>query len=722
MQEILAKLNPAQKQAVLHKEGPLLILAGAGSGKTRVLTSRVAYLIAQGVDPYRILAITFTNKAANEMKERLSIFLGEKAVEGLWVSTFHAACVRILRREIGALDYQSNFIIYDSDDQQTVMKNCLKELNLDEKKYTPRSVLAEISRAKNRFVLPEQYAKEASNYYEGIISDLYQLYQDKLKAANALDFDDLLVLTVKLFQENPLVLRYYQNKFQHILVDEYQDTNHVQYVLIKLLAEAHHNICVVGDPDQSIYGWRGADIQNILDFEDDYPEATVIKLEQNYRSTKTILAAANHVISHNLGRKKKELWTENQEGEPIICFMGQDELHEAEYIADEIYKAHTKESRPYRDFAVLYRTHAQSRPIEETFIRFGIPYEIYGGLKFYERKEIKDILAYLRVIANPGDRVSLTRIINVPKRGIGEATIAKVEAFANSNNCSMYEALSRASEISELSPRFKSTLTKFIDLLENFKSKKDTISLTELVELILDTTGYLSELQNEKTTEAQTRIENLQEFLSVTSEFDRHSEEKTLDAFLAQIALVTDLDGYKEDQDVVVLMTLHTAKGLEFPVVFLAGMEETVFPHARAQLDETELEEERRLCYVGMTRAEEKLYLTRAWQRTIYGKTVYNQPSRFLDEIPEEFKTGTENQKKIKAQNTQSNLGWGKATFTPQQAALPFNLGDRVLHSKWGEGVIVKIAGSGEDTQLSIAFPAQGIKTVMAKYAPIRKA
>jgi DNA helicase-2/ATP-dependent DNA helicase PcrA len=722
MQEMLSKLNPAQKRAVLHTEGPLLILAGAGSGKTRVLTNRVAYLIEKGVEPFRILAITFTNKAANEMKERLSLLVGEKLARGLWVSTFHAACVRILRREIKALDYQSNFIIYDSADQQTVVKNCLKELNIDEKKYTPRSVLAEISRAKNRFVLPAQYSQEASNYYENIISDIYQLYQDKLKSANALDFDDLLILTVKLFKENPSVLQYYQNKFQHILVDEYQDTNHVQYILIKLLAEAHRNICVVGDPDQSIYGWRGADIQNILDFEEDYPDAVVIKLEQNYRSTKTILKAANQVINNNFDRKEKALWTENEEGEPIICFMGQDERHEAEYIADEIYRGHNKEDRPYKDFAVLYRTHAQSRPIEETFIRFGIPYEIYGGLKFYERKEIKDILAYLRVIANPNDTVSLTRIINVPKRGIGEATLAKVESFAASHNCSLYDALNRAGEINELTPRFVNILMKFCSLLEDFRAKKDTIPLTELVEIILNATGYLTELENEKTTEAQTRIENLREFMSVTSDFDRHAEEKNLDAFLEQIALVTDLDGYNEEQDAVVLMTLHTAKGLEFPVVFLAGLEETVFPHARSQLDETELEEERRLCYVGMTRAEQKLYMTRAWQRTIYGKTVYNQPSRFLDEIPEELKTGTEKQNEIKTQTSPFIPSWSKPNFAPRQTELHFNLGDHIIHSKWGEGVIVKITGSGEDAQLSIAFPNQGIKNLMVKYAPIRKA
>ncbi|WP_227764847.1 DNA helicase PcrA [Zhaonella formicivorans] len=726
MLELLNKLNPAQKEAVLHTDGPLLILAGAGSGKTRVLTNRVAYLIAQGVAPDRILAITFTNKAANKMKERITGLVGASAAARLWVSTFHAACVRILRREIAALGYQSNFVIYDTADQQTLIKNCLKELNLDEKKFTPRSIQAAISQAKNRLKSAEQYDREAADYFEQKAADVFKLYQDKLKAANALDFDDLLVLTVKLFKENRTALHYYQHKFQHILVDEYQDTNHAQYVLIKMLAEVHRNICVVGDPDQSIYGWRGADIQNILDFEEDYPDAKVIKLEQNYRSTKTILQAANHVIANNTGRKEKALWTENKKGEPVICFIGQDERHEAEFIAGEIYRRHHQEGRSYREFAVLYRTNAQSRVFEETFIRHGIPYEVIGGLKFYERKEIKDILAYLRVLANPSDTVSLSRIINVPKRGIGEATFAKVEEFAGQVGLSPYEALKVVGSIPGLTPRFTKGIKQFSELMESFREKVDKIPLTDLVQTILTETGYWTELELEKTVESQTRIENLQEFLSVTADFDKHAEDKTLDAFLAQISLVSDLDSYAEGEAAVVLMTLHTAKGLEYPVVFLAGLEEGVFPHSRALLDEPELEEERRLCYVGMTRAQEMLYMTRAWQRTLYGNTLYNPPSRFLDEIPEELKAGDELKQVTNLRTEAKTIGslpFNKpAAAVEPRAKASFNLGDHVIHAKWGEGVIVKIDGQGKDAQISIAFPNLGIKNVLAQYAPIQKA
>lgn len=722
MLDLVDKLNPAQREAVLHDRGPLLILAGAGSGKTRVLTHRVVYLVQQGIEPHRILAITFTNKAANEMKERLLHLIGEKAVARLWVSTFHAACVRILRREIGALGYQNNFVIYDSADQQTLVKNCLKELNLDEKKFTPRSVLAAISNAKNRLKDPQRYDWEAANYFEKTVGQVYRLYQNKLKEANALDFDDLLMLTVQLFKENPSILQYYQEKFQHILVDEYQDTNHAQYLLVKMLGEKHRNIYVVGDPDQSIYGWRGADIQNILDFEKDYPEAKIIKLEQNYRSTQTILEAANEVIANNSGRKEKKLWTENQKGEPIICFMGQDERHEAEFVGSEIYRLHNQESRDYGDFVILYRTHAQSRVFEETFIRYGIPYDIFGGLKFYDRKEIKDILAYLRVLANPRDLISLERIINVPKRGIGEATYGKILDYAAQKGETPFEAMQRADSIPGLSTRMFNNVKKFVTLMESFQEKVDQIPLTQLVRTILTDTGYLAELETEKTVESQTRLENLQEFLSVTSEFDRHGEEKTLEAFLAQISLVTDLDNLAENEDRVVLMTLHTAKGLEFPVVFLCGMEEGVFPHSRALLDEGELEEERRLCYVGMTRAQEKLYLTRAWQRTLYGNTVHNPPSRFLAEIPEKFKKnhGNSQQTEVKKE-ARTFMAAPQSRGVKSPGAFSFNLGDHVLHAKWGEGVIVKITGEGKDLQLSIAFPDQGIKTVLAEYAPIKK-
>ncbi|MDS1028976.1 DNA helicase PcrA [Bacillota bacterium LX-D] len=726
MQDLLDKLNPAQKEAVLHREGPLLILAGAGSGKTRVLTHRVAYLIDQGVDPSQILAITFTNKAAKEMKERLTSLVGSRAVDRLWVSTFHACCVRILRKEIGNLGYQSNFVIYDTGDQQTLIKNCLRELNLDEKKFTPRAVAAAISNGKNQLLSPEQYDRLSANFFANKVSEVYRLYQEKLKANNALDFDDLLMLTVKLFKENTPVLHYYQEKFKYILIDEYQDTNHAQYLIVKMLAKGYRNLCAVGDPDQSIYGWRGADIQNILDFEEDYPEAKIIKLEQNYRSTKTILQAANNVILNNTGRKQKELWTDNEKGRPITCFMGQNERYEAQFIVDEICKQHQVDGIPYSDFAILYRTNAQSRIIEEVLVRNAIPYEIFGGLKFYERKEIKDILAYLRVLANPADDISLERIINVPKRGIGDATLNKVQEFAAGQGLSIYNALKIVQEIPGLSSRFINSLKQFSDLLEKFRAKMDRIPLTELVQIVLNDTGYLAELEVEKTVEAQTRIENLQEFLSVTAEFDRQSEDKTLVTFLAQTALVTDLDAYTENEEKVVLMTLHTAKGLEYPVVFLAGMEEGVFPHTRALLDEGELEEERRLCYVGMTRAQQNLYLTRAWQRTLYGNTVYNAPSRFLDEIPEHLKEDYQANKSnsshfagtsSKTASISKNVGTGAASKSMES----FNLGDHVAHQKWGEGVVVKVEGKGENIQLNIAFPDLGIKTVMAKYAPITK-
>lgn len=719
MQDLLAKLNPPQQEAVQHADGPLLIIAGAGSGKTRVLTHRVAYLIRRGVDPAAILAITFTNKAANEMKERLTALVGEREVARLWVSTFHAACVRILRREIAALGYQGNFIIYDTADQQTLLKNCLKELNLDEKKFTPRAVLAAISQAKNKLISPAQYDLEAADYYELKISSLYKLYQEKLKAANALDFDDLLMLTVRLFRENQAALHYYQHKFRYILVDEYQDTNHAQYMLIQMLAREYRNICVVGDPDQSIYGWRGADIQNILDFEEDYQEARVIKLEQNYRSTKTILQAANYVIANNYGRKAKELWTDNEQGQPIACFLGQDERHEADYITSEIYRLHNQAGRSYRDFAILYRTNAQSRVFEETFIRYGIPYEVFGGLKFYERKEIKDIIAYLRVLINPNDAVSMARIINVPKRGIGEATFEKVVSHAGQKGLSISAALQEADHIAGLGPRFVTKLQQFSDLLVSFKDKLDKIPLTDLVQTLLSETGYLSELEQEKTTEAQTRIENLHEFLSVTAEFDRHAEEKTLEAFLAQVALVSDVDSYAENEEAVVLMTLHTAKGLEFPVVFLPGFEEGIFPHSRTLLDEAEVEEERRLCYVGMTRARELLYITRAWQRTLYGNTLYNPPSRFLDEIPPGLTEGLANKQKARPDSAPAST---QVLPAKEQAPdLSFKLGDHIVHAKWGAGVIVKIDGQGKDACLSIAFPGLGIKTVISQYAPIRK-
>lgn len=712
--EIVNKLNPSQQEAVLTTEGPLLVLAGAGSGKTRVLTHRIAYLLAEkGVEPSRILAITFTNKAAQEMKERLTRLVGAD-LRHLWVSTFHAACVRILRREISALGYQPNFVIYDTNDQLTLIKNCLADLNIDDKKFPPRSILNVISNAKNMLWDPDRLQDMAGNFFETKAAEVYRYYQKRLKELNALDFDDLLMLTVNLFRQQPQVLRYYQQKFEYILVDEYQDTNHAQYMLVKLLAAEHRNICVVGDPDQSIYGWRGANIQNIMDFEEDYPDAKVVKLEQNYRSTQVILDAANAVIANNTGRKPKNLWTDKQGGSLITSFEGEDEHHEAHFIAGEIYRQHQEKRRPYKDFAVLYRTNAQSRVLEETFIKNGIPYEIFGGIKFYERREIKDILAYLRVLANPADALSLARIINVPKRGIGEVAWLRLLDYAQQQGCTVFDAVVNAGEIPDLAKRSLNAIEKFGAMMTGFKEKVDKISLTELAELILKETGYLEELKKENTPEAQTRLENLQEFLSVTHDYDKYSEENTLDGFLAQISLVTDLDNYAEEDDRVVLMTLHTAKGLEFPVVFLTGMEEGVFPHNRSMLDDNELEEERRLCYVGITRAQEELYLTRAWQRTLYGNTVYNPPSRFLAEIPDDLIVEAE-----KSGHKPQAKSPPAAKMKSTAPAAGFQLGDKVNHPKWGVGVVVKVEGQGEDQQLTVAFPDQGLKVLLAKYAPL---
>lgn len=705
----LESLNPRQREAVEHIRGPLLVLAGAGSGKTRVLTHRIAYLIdVVGVDPWRILAITFTNKAAQEMKERLGQLVG-MAAEDVWVSTFHAACVRILRREIKQMGYRSNFVIYDSGDQRALIKQCLQELNIDDKKFPPPTIAGTISRAKNNLKSPDQFAREAGNYYENTVASVYRLYQDRLLENNALDFDDLIMVTVNMFKESPETLSYYQDKFQYILVDEYQDTNYAQYVLVNLLAAKHRNLCVVGDPDQAIYGWRGATVQNILDFEDDYPETTEIKLEQNYRSTKTILEAANAVVCQNLGRKEKKLWTENEAGQKVSVFQGEDERHEARYVVEEIYRLHRQEKIPFGSMAILYRTNAQSRAFEEVLTKLGIPYDVFGGAKFYERKEIKDILAYLRVLSNPSDAISLQRIINVPRRGIGQKTWLKVAEYAAEQGVSVYQALQKAREISDLGSRLIKPINEFVSLMEGFRQKMDKLSVTELVEAVLAETGYLDELKAEKTPEAEARLENLQEFLSVTLDYDRTSQEKTLDGFLAQVSLVSDVDTYENQDDRVALMTLHTAKGLEFPVIFLAGLEEGVFPHSRSLLDQKELEEERRLCYVGMTRAMQKLYLTHAWSRTLYGNTVNNPVSRFLQEIPEELLERVNGEK------------GHQESDAPRKNETLFQLGEKVYHQKWGTGVIVQLKGEGQDLQISVAFPDKGIKHLLAAYAPLQK-
>lgn len=720
--DILANLNPAQAEAVRHTEGPLLVLAGAGSGKTRVLTQRIAQILQQGVRPYNILAITFTNKAAAEMRNRVERLVPEVARD-LWVTTFHSACLRILRREIKALGYDSNFSIYDDADQQTVVKECLKELEIDEKRFQPRGMLAAISGAKNKFMGPDQYERQAYDYFEQVAARVYRLYQGKLFKNNAVDFDDLLMLTVKLFKEHPHVLGYYQTRFTYILVDEYQDTNHTQYVLVNLLAERHRNICVVGDPNQSIYKWRGADINNILSFEQDYPEARVVKLEQNYRSTGNILEAANTVIKNNLEAKDMHLWTAKGTGNLIQVYRAESERFEAHYIADRIRELKLSGNRKYREVAVLYRTHAQSRVFEEVFLRLGIPYTIFGGQKFYERKEIKDLLAYLRVIVNPADSQSLRRIVNVPKRGIGASSLDKIAAFAAERDISLLDTLGMVEEIAGIPSKALKQCRLLVELLANLRQQVQFLSVTEITLEVLAQTGYKVELEAEDTVESRTRLENLQEFITVTKEYDKqHGEEGGLEDFLSTISLVTDMDRHDPQSDQIVLMTLHSAKGLEFPVVFLTGMEEGVFPHSRALYDQEELEEERRLAYVGITRAEEQLYITHCWERTLFGRTNLNQKSRFLEEIPVNLTAGQATPKKQPGSGTGAGLGnkGNSSTLTPGQVK-SFLLGDKVRHVKWGEGVIVKVKGEGDNAEISVAFPSQGIKTLIAQYAPLEK-
>lgn len=724
--KIFEKLNPRQREAVEHVEGPLLVLAGAGSGKTRVLTCRIAYLTKeQGVSPENILAITFTNKAAVEMKTRLEDLLGTDLVPS-WVSTFHAACARILRNEIEALGYGRNFVIYDEGDRKALVKKCLEELNIDEQRYPVRAMAAVIGQAKNDLCDAERFQQNIESVFSEKAARVYSIYQQKLRRQNALDFDDLLMQTVILFRQNEEVLRKYRRKFQYILVDEYQDTNHAQYMIVKMLAQEHRNLCVVGDDDQSIYAWRGADIRNILNFERDYPEARVVRLEQNYRSTKVILDAGNAVISRNEGRKQKKLWTERTGGELIKGCCLCDERAEASYIADEIKKAVSRKGKNFNEFAVFYRTHAQSRVLEEIFLREKIPYKIVGGLRFYERKEIKDIIAYLRMLTNPSDDISLERIINVPKRGIGERTLLKIAEYAGLNGCSLLEVLPRAGEIPGLDKRAKKKLDNFIGLVAQWEKDAYLMSVTDLTKKILEESGYWGEMESKYAQEVQSRLENLQEFLSVTREYDREAENPSLEGFLTEISLKTDLDFFEQDGDQVSLMTLHSAKGLEFPVVFMVGMEEGIFPLKRAIEDQNELEEERRLCYVGITRTKESLYFTRARQRTLYGYTCSYLPSRFLKEIPGYLYSEEGQYLKKEELNSSSaeyfaNRSYLEAGGKTSETKVDFRPGDKIYHGGWGEGTVVRISGSGKDAKISIAFPDRGIKELMVSFAPIKR-
>lgn len=744
---VLEGLNPAQREAATHKDGPLLIMAGAGSGKTKVLTCRIAYLLESGAMPFHILAITFTNKAAAEMRERVDRMIGA-AAKDVWLSTFHSFCARFLRREIEAVEgYKKNFTIYDASDANTLVKNCLRELNLDEKQYAPGAVQAAISNAKNALLGVREFERAADNFFMQKVADVYRLYQKKLRDNNALDFDDLLMVTVTLLQENEEILKKYQARFKYILIDEYQDTNQAQYQLAKMLADKYRNLCVVGDADQSIYGWRGADIRNIMEFETDYPEARVVKLEQNYRSTKNILAAANAVIEHNLERKPKELWTENPTGEKITCYLASDERDEAQFIANTIMKQKTIFNASYGDIAVLYRTNSQSRVLEEGFMRAGIPYTMVGGLKFYDRKEIKDILAYLRVIYNPSDTVSLMRIINVPKRGLGDATIGKLNAYAGENAMTLFDVVSNPELVPGITARVKRPLELFAEFVFKMMAYQGNMSVMDLIDKVMHESGYMAELEEEaqKKIEEQTRIENLKELLSVAKEFAVSGEADTLENFLNQVTLVSDIDNADLEDERVTLMTLHSAKGLEFPIAFMAGMEEGLFPHARTLMNETEIEEERRICYVGITRAQRKLYLTNAKMRTIFGKTVMYPQSRFLSEIPETYL-----ERLVVRQNTygfaqtgsmQGSYGGAfRSSFSARQQqaikqdipmvqkdvirpdlGVAWRAGDKAKHGKWGVGTVVSVKGSGEEVELQIAFPGQGVKALMQKYAPIAK-
>lgn len=734
-------LNPQQAEAVINTEGPMLIMAGAGSGKTKVLTCRVANLLQKGVRPYRILAITFTNKAAAEMRERVNNMSGP-AAKDVWLFTFHAFCARFLRMEIDKLPgYGGNFAIYDIADSQNLIKQILKEMNLDDKRFQPSGILSRISNAKNALQDAAAFARQAGDFYEQKVADIYSRYEQKLQLNNALDFDDLLMLSIKLLQENKEVREKYQDRFDYLLVDEYQDTNHAQYLLTKFLAAKHRNICVVGDADQSIYGWRGADIQNILDFEKDYPDAKVIKLEQNYRSTQIILDAANAVIENNTGRKPKNLWTENKSGADIIYFQAVDERDEARFVIEQLQNLQRTENKKLGDMAILYRTNTQSRIFEEMLIKSGISYNMVGGLKFYERKEIKDIIAYLRVIFNTADSLSLLRIINVPKRGIGDASLAKIQAYAAANNVSLFEAVSNAAAIDGLSSRFVSKLDDLAGIIFELMNLAGEAPVEDLIDRVLRDTGYLEELENERTPQAQSRIDNLHELISVAQEFAASEEENNLENFLAHVALVSDIDDTELGEDAITLMTLHSSKGLEFPVVFLVGMEEGLFPHARTLMDETEIEEERRLCYVGITRAKEKLFLSSTKMRTIYGNTVTYPPSRFLQEIParlvktikrqerfsalENFKQVSE---KYNARPQKPASTFNPHSFMPQKPAAVaggtgtrFNTGDRVSHSKWGEGMVVSVKDSPDGQEVKVAFAGAGVRSLLTKYAVLKK-
>lgn len=725
MNALVKNMNSEQSEAVRTTEGPLLIMAGAGSGKTRVLTHRIAYLLDEkDVSPYNILAITFTNKAAKEMKARVEHLVGEEA-QVIWMSTFHSMCVRILRRDADRIGIERNFTIIDPTDQKSVIKDVLKSENIDSKRFEPRMFIGAISNLKNELKTPEDAQKEANDFHSQMVATVYKGYQRQLSRNEALDFDDLIMTTINLFERVPETLEYYQNKFQYIHVDEYQDTNKAQYTLVKLLANKFKNLCVVGDSDQSIYGWRGADIQNILSFEEDYPEAKTIFLEQNYRSTKNILNAANEVIKHNSERKPKGLWTANSGGDKIQYYEAMTERDEAEYVFKEIMK-HQRSGKKYSEMAILYRTNAQSRVLEETFMKSNIPYTMVGGQKFYDRKEIKDLLSYLRVIANSNDDISLQRIINVPKRGIGPSSVEKIQTYALQNNISMFDALAEVDFIG-LSKKVTQECISFYEMIQNLIKEQEFLEISEIVDEVLQKSGYRDMLDREQSIESRSRLENLDEFMSVPKDYEENTplEEQSLINFLTDLSLVADIDE-ADTQNGVTLMTMHSAKGLEFPIVFIMGMEESLFPHIRAikSEDDHEMEEERRICYVAITRAEELLYITNATTRMLFGRSQSNMPSRFLKEIPEDLLDSHTGQKRQTIYpKSQPKRGFSKRTTSTkkQVSSSDWKVGDKVMHKAWGEGMVSNVNEKNGSVELDIIFKSEGPKRLLAQFAPITK-
>jgi DNA helicase-2/ATP-dependent DNA helicase PcrA len=749
---LLEGLNDIQAEAVLHTDGPVLIVAGAGSGKTRALTHRIAYLIREhGATPGQILAITFTNKAAREMAERVEGLMGSRISKGMWILTFHSTCARILRREHAHLGVPSSFTIYDDGDTERLIAQVLRDLDLDPKRFPPKAMAAAIGRAKDQVIGPDRFAEQAGNFYEETTAKVYAEYERRKKAAGALDFDDLISETVHLFDDHPEVLQHYQERFRYILVDEYQDTNRAQYRLVNQLAAKYRNVCVVGDADQGVYSWRGATIQNILDFERDYPDAAVFLMEQNYRSTQNILEIANALIANNVQRKPKSLWTEAANGELTVRYRAEDEHDEAFFVADEIERLRSTEGYRYRDVAVFYRTNAQSRVLEDVLMRIGTPYRVFGGVRFYQRKEIKDVLAYLRLLVNPQDVISFRRVVNSPKRGIGDATVTSVETFAYDEGITVLDACRQVDRIATLGTRAKGAVAGFVQVIAALQHHLDDgAGPARMVEFASQESGYLAELEEERTVEAQGRIENLQELAGVAAEIVAREPDTDLAGFLEQVSLVGEQDEYDEDESVITLMTLHIAKGLEFPVVFIVGLEDGIFPHYRSMTDSAALEEERRLAYVGITRAQQRLYLAYAWSRTLFGQTQYNPPSRFLSEVPEHLLEIREAEARSRHRGRGAGAairaearrgysviglpgrdervqvaggGWTstRPTGVPKRAAPAIVAGDTVAHERWGEGVVLTVSGSGDDAEATIRFEDVGEKRVLLAYAPLRK-